>query len=78
MITLKDKSNGRWLGSISESQLQFLVDQLEEEHREDQDYWINRATLDIFRENGADPALVKLIENAMGDSEDIEIVWSRS
>lgn len=78
MITLKDKSNGRWLGSISESQLQFLVDQLEEEHREDQDYWINRAMLDIFRENGADPALVKLIENAMGDSEDIEIVWSRS
>lgn len=78
MITLKDKSNGRWLGSISESQLQFLLDQLEEEHREDQDYWINRATLDIFRENGADPALVKLIENAMGDSEDIEIVWSRS
>ena len=78
MITLKDKSNGRWLGSISESQLQFLVDQLEEEHREDQDYWIHRATLDIFRENGADPALVKLIENAMGDSEDIEIVWSRS
>jgi hypothetical protein len=78
MITLKEKDSGRWLGTLTESQLQFLQEQLEEEDQEDQDYWINRATLDLFCDNGADPALVEMLDQAMGDREEIEILWARS
>ena len=58
MPKLYDKDTGAWLGTITEEQLQFLIDQLEEESSEDQDYYINEATLEIFEGAGADPALV--------------------
>ena len=35
MIALRDKDTGADLGTITEEQLQFLVDQLEEEYAED-------------------------------------------
>ena len=77
MIEVRDKETGRRLGSISEQQLQFLIDELEEEHSEDQDYYINRATLDMFAEHGADENLLTFLRNALGDREEMEIVWSR-
>jgi processive 1,2-diacylglycerol beta-glucosyltransferase len=78
MIILKEKGSGKWLGSITETQLQFLIDQLEEEHAKDQDYWINLAMLDILREKNADTALIEILEQAMDGREEIEFVWSRS
>ncbi|MGH7607557.1 MAG: hypothetical protein ACREME_09470 [Gemmatimonadales bacterium] len=44
MIELRDKDGGEPLGTINERQLQFLVDQLEEESSEDRDYYINAPT----------------------------------
>ncbi|HSH54281.1 MAG TPA: hypothetical protein VK967_04565 [Methylotenera sp.] len=78
MITLKEKNTNKWLGSITEDQLQFLIDQLEEEHKDDQDYWLNRITLDVLKENGADTALTSMIEEAMGDKDEIEFYWTKS
>ena len=52
-------------------------DQLEEEYEEDQDYYINRPTLEMFAERGADPELIAFLKQALGDREDMEIVWSR-
>lgn len=78
MVIIKEKDSNKYLGSISDLQLQVLVDALEEEHKSDQDYWINRVTLDAMKENGADADLISFIEKAMGDRDDIEIVWSRS
>ncbi len=49
MIRLYDKGSGAELGSITQEQLQFLADQLEEESIEDRDYYINRSTIDYFR-----------------------------
>ena len=39
MIKLSDKKNGAPLGTISEDDLQFLIDHLEEEWAEDTDYY---------------------------------------
>ena len=78
MIQLYDKETGAPLGAISEEQVQFLVDQLEEESPEDQDDYINEPTLDAFEEAGADPALLVLLRKALGDREEIEIRWARS
>ena len=78
MIQLYDKETGASLGTITEEQLQFLVDELEEESSEDQDYYINEPTLDAFEEAGADPALVALLRKALGEREEMEIRWARS
>lgn len=77
MVTIKDKQTGQFIGSISEQQLQFLVDELEEEHRDDQDYYFHRSQIEIFKEMGADESLVELLERAMGELDELEIVWSR-
>ena len=63
MIQLHDKETGKALGSITEAQLQFLKEQLEEESARDQDYYVNADTIDTFEKNGADPGLVALLRS---------------
>ena len=77
MITLKDKDTDRVIGTIDEQQLQFLIDQLEEETSDDQDYYINESTLDMFEQNGIDQELLEMLKGALGSREDMEIVWIR-
>ena len=76
MIQLHDKETGKPLGAITNAQLEFLISKLEEEGHGDQDYYINRDTVDVFEQSGADPALVALLRGAMGDREEMEIRWS--
>lgn len=77
MIELRDRDTGRVIGNITQEQLQFLMDQLEEESGGDMDYYINAATLESFAERGIDPQLLGLLRGALGDREDMEIQWSR-
>jgi processive 1,2-diacylglycerol beta-glucosyltransferase len=76
-IRLYDNETQRQLGEITEAQLQFLLDHLEEESSDDQDYYLNRATLEIFAQAGADPALLSLLWQGLGEREDMEIRWTR-
>ena len=76
MIELRDKETGRIIGSITDEQLQFLIDQLEEESRDDTDYYINSATLEMFTEKGIDPQLLTLLRDALeGHDGGMEIQW---
>jgi len=77
MVELRDKETGRILGSISDEQLQFLIDQLEEEPETDTDYYIDAATLSMFEEKSIDPLLLTLLRDALGDREGMEIEWKR-
>jgi processive 1,2-diacylglycerol beta-glucosyltransferase len=77
MIELRDVETGRIVGSISEDQLKFLLDQLEEESDVDTDYYLNKATIEMFEENGADPELLNVLWEALGEREDMEIAWAR-
>ena len=77
MINLREKDTNKSVGSISEVQFQFLVDQLEEESMEDNDYAISSTLLDLFESQGADPELVSLLRDALGERDEIEIVWSK-
>jgi hypothetical protein len=63
------------IGMISDKQLKFLVDQLEEDHEDDTDYYINRETLEMLSDNGADAELLAMLEKAMGDDEEMDIAW---
>jgi hypothetical protein len=66
---------GDTIGEISDKQLAFLVEQLEEEHEEDEDYFIDRETLELLSDNGADPELLALLEKAIGDDDSMDIAW---
>ncbi len=76
MIELHDKESGELLGKLSQQQLQFLIDHLEEESQTDQDYYLNAATIDMLEEQGADPQLIKLLRQALGDRDEMEVFWS--
>jgi hypothetical protein len=77
VISVSDKASGASLGSITESQLQVLVDHLEETSLDDQDYYIDRRTIDLIKAVAQDYAIVvELLERALGDREGVDIVWS--
>ena len=78
MIVLKNKATGTSIGTLTDTQLQYLLDHLEEENDQDQDYWLNRTQLDLFWEQGVDAALLETLETALGDAEEMEIVWERT
>lgn len=78
MVQLFDKQTGTSLGSIDDGQFQFLVDRLEEESSQDDDYYLNRTTVDSFEADGADPALIEVLRRALGNREEAEIRWTRS
>ena len=78
MIQLRDKGTGKILGSIDEEELKVLSDNLEEETEEDTDYYLNRATIDMLEERGADRKLTELLDRALGDRKSVEIEWVRS
>ena len=77
MVYVRDKYTRALLGEITEQQLCFLIDQLEEEYDRDTDYYINQATIDMFESRKADAELVNLLRNALGTRQDMEIEWSR-
>ena len=52
MIQLYDKDTDARIGSITEDNLRFLIDQLEEESGDDQDYYFTEATLDLLEKKG--------------------------
>jgi hypothetical protein len=78
MIQLQDAESGAPIGPITDAQLEFLVDRLEEESPDDRDYYINQATVDAFEQEGADPGLVALLRKALGERDEMEIRWTRT
>jgi len=77
-VSLFDKDSGALVGRISEGQLDWLADQLEEESDDDTDYYIDKATIDMLQEAGAAASLLEILRNALGGRDGIEIRWSRS
>jgi processive 1,2-diacylglycerol beta-glucosyltransferase len=78
MITLRDKDGGQLIGSVTEEEFQVLVDALEEESDEDTDYYIEAGTIEMLEDEGAPESLVKLLRDALGTREGVEVAWSRS
>lgn len=78
MIQLYDEASGTHIGEISEEELQFLIDQLEEESTRDTNYYISAPTIAMLEENGADASLVKLLRDTLGGREGFEVRWAAS
>ncbi len=78
MIDLYNADTNALLGEITDHDLQTLVDALEEESGDDQDYYITPETLDVIGEDGrATDHLLNLLRTALGSSDGVEIRWER-
>jgi hypothetical protein len=77
MIDLYNAATNQSLGSITEADLQVLVDGLEEESSKDQDYYIDTATIALLGDGRASDHLLGLLRTALGSSEGVEIRWQR-
>lgn len=77
MIDLYNASNSQLLGSITEADLKVLTDALEEESSEDQDYYIDAATIDLLGDGRATDHLLGLLRRALGSSDGVDIRWQR-
>ena len=77
MIDLYNADTNQLLGTITEADLKTLIDALEEESSEDQDYFIAPDTLELIQSRGASFSLLELLRAAVGSSEGAEIRWQR-
>jgi hypothetical protein len=77
MIDLYNDATNQLIGSITEADLKVLTDALEEESGDDQDYYIDQATIDVIGDGRATEHLLKLLRDALGSSEGVEIRWER-
>jgi len=77
MIDLYDAETNQLIGSITEADLAVLVDGLEEESADDQDYYIDAATIDLLGDGRATEHLLGLLRAALGTREGAEIRWQR-
>src|SRR5262249_55947530 len=77
MIDLYNADTNEKLGSITEADLQVLIDGLEEESDEDQDYFIDEATIDLLGDGRATEHLLDLLPRAVGSSDGLATRWER-
>jgi hypothetical protein len=77
MIDLYNEETNQLIGSITEADLKVLQDALEEESSEDQDYYIDRATIDVIGDGRATAHLLNLLRDALGAGDGVDIRWER-
>ena len=58
------------LGTLTEDQLDFLIENLEEEFDEDEEYFLIPETLDFLKEQGADSNLLAILQKALAGTQD--------
>jgi len=76
-VRVFDMATDQQIGVLTDEQFQFLEDHLEAEDADDDDYYINRPTLEAFEEQGGDPVVVGLLRGAMGARDEMDIRWQR-
>jgi hypothetical protein len=78
MVKVFNKATNELLGRISDDDLAFLQDQLEEEGVNDHDYYLRRETIDEFEASaGATEHLVTVLKTGLRNDEAVEIRWER-
>jgi hypothetical protein len=77
MIDVYDDATNQLIGSITEADLQVLVDALEEESLDDHDYYIDAAKIDVEANGRASEHLLKVLRAALGEKEGVDVRWQR-
>ena len=64
------------MGAITEKQLDFLMENLEEEFEEDEEFLLMPGTIDFLKEQGVDRNLLAMLEKALAGTQDgVDIVY---
>jgi hypothetical protein len=77
MIDIYNNETNQLIGSITEADLEVLTDHLEEESVDDQDYYIDAATIEVIGDGQATEHLLSVLRKALGTAESVEIRWQR-
>jgi hypothetical protein len=78
MVKVYNKTTNELLGRISEDELTFLQDQLEEESLTDTDYYLRKETIEeVAASAGATEHLVTVLKTARRNDDAVEIRWER-
>ena len=77
MIDIYNNETNALVGTITEADLKVLADHLEEESLEDQDYFIDAATIDVIGDGQATEHLLGVLRKALGSADGVEIRWQR-
>ena len=77
MIKIYNKETNEFLGRISDADLQFLADHLEEESVRDTDYYLRSETIEGFAQRGASPKLMEVLRGGLRSGNAMEIRWER-
>jgi hypothetical protein len=65
------------LGIITQNQLDFLIENLEDEFEQDEECFLSPETIDYLKNQGADSDLVSILERALAGNQDgVEIFYS--
>lgn len=75
MVDIFNNDTNELIGSITDVDLQVLIDHLEEESLEDRDYYIDQATIDVIADGQASDHLLMLLRKALGNADGVEIRW---
>lgn len=76
MIDLYDTSSNALVGTITEAELEYLKEVLEEESLGDVDYYFTADTIDLLTEDGgATDHLLRVLRDALGKAEGMELRW---
>ena len=73
LFRLVDLEHDQEIGIITEDQVQFLIENLEEGGIEDQDYYIDEETYDFLAENGCEKELLELLAETLEGRDEIDI-----
>ncbi len=76
-IRVFDEATNQQIGVLSEDQLRFLQEHLELESEDDDDFYINRPTVDALAAAAAGADLIALLRSALGDRDEVDIRWVR-
>ena len=76
MIDLFNAQTNQLIGAITPADLKVLVEALEEESPNDQDYYVTADTIDLIADGRATEHLVSLLRTALGSAEGVDIRWA--
>jgi len=77
-VRISEKDTGHSLGEISDEDFELLTGHMEEESSTDNDYFVETLAIDALEAQGASADFIALLRKAVGSSEGIDLVWTRS
>jgi hypothetical protein len=73
LILSEDK---KLICELTDEQLTFLREVLVDEDSQDREYFVDKDTLEMLKDEGCDEKLLEALTQAMGDQEGIDVGWS--